>query len=214
MKMLIVAAGKLPANELINQYAEESDFCIAVDGGLCAFEHTSIVPNLIVGDMDSVDSIVLNEYLKKGSEAVFAEAEKNETDSMLALDIAIKRGATKIVMLGATGGRIDHLLSNIMLLKRAHKKNIELVMEDKRHTISIGKGDFDIKGKKGQTVSLIPINDSVHVTASGLYYPLENLRLTNDKPRGVSNLFLRETAHIKSDRYVLVIKIKEPIKRQ
>ncbi len=211
MKMLIVAAGKLPPGELLIKRAEQSDFIIAVDGGLSAFAKTGIIPNLIVGDMDSSRLVSVQKYVRMGSECHQVSAEKNETDTQLAVDIAIQKGAREIVLLGATGGRIDHLLSNIMLLKRAMRAGVLMVIEDKLQTVEIGKGTFEINGEPGQTVSILPVNSFARVTAKGLYYPLEGLLLTNGKPRGISNLFLKEKAQISTKQPVLVLKLKTHI---
>lgn len=208
MKALLVASGTAPGDKLLRRRAKEADLLIAVDNGLAAFDRCGIVPDLIVGDMDSVPRGMLAAYEAK-AEVVTAPAEKNETDAALAIDEAVKRGVEKIVLLGATGGRIDHLLSNLMLLKYAYNKDAALSIEDDGHEIFMCKGETEIYGKKGQTVSIIPVNKSAVVNAKGLYYPLENLLLTNEKPRGVSNIFLGEKASVSSDDFVFIIKIKE-----
>jgi thiamine pyrophosphokinase len=209
MKTLIVAAGKMPSKKLLAERAEHSNFIIAVDGGILAFKKTDIIPNLIVGDMDSATAVLVQRYIRVGSENRRAAAEKNETDTQLALDLAIRKGAKEILLLGATGGRIDHTLSNIMLLKRALRAGVSMRIEDKTQVIEIGQGEFDILGTPGQTVSILPVNSFARVTASGLYYPLKKLGLSNEKPRGVSNIFLRGKAHISTRQPVFIIKIKE-----
>ncbi len=208
MKALLVASGDAPSDALLRRRAREADLLVAVDNGLAAFDRCKIVPHLIVGDMDSVSPQMLFAYAER-AEVVSVPAEKNETDAALAVDEAVKRGADRIVFIGATGGRIDHLLSNLMLLKYAHNKDAVLWIEDDRHEISLSKGETEIHGKKGQTVSIIPMNKCAIVNAEGLYYPLERLTLTNEQPRGVSNVFLGTKAKITSDDFVFIIKIKE-----
>lgn len=206
MNMLIVANGAPPSAKLFTKRYKQADYVIAADGGLAVFGDAA--PNLIVGDMDSAGKASLEKYRRMGSELLVAPVEKNETDSMLALDEAIRRGAKRITMLGATGMRLDHTLSNLAMLKRAMQKGVALTIEDDEQVITIGRGEFDITGKKGQTVSILPMNASAHVTATGLYYPLENLLLANNKARGVSNVFLGGSAHISTKQPVILIKIK------
>ncbi|MEG0256740.1 MAG: thiamine diphosphokinase [Christensenella sp.] len=208
MDALMVASGEAPSEELFKRRAKDAELLIAVDNGLSVFEKFQIVPHLIVGDMDSVSKKTLKLYEDK-SEIITAPTEKNETDAALAVDEAAKRGVEHIVFLGATGGRIDHLLSNLMLLKYAHNKDADLIIEDDEHEICLRRGNFDIYGKKGQTVSIIPMNKSAVVNAKGLYYPLVNLVLTNEHPRGVSNVFLGNKAAVKSDDFVFIIKVKK-----
>ncbi len=208
MKMLVVAAGAKPPAPLLRKRADEADFVIAVDGGLYALTDIGIVPGLIVGDMDSVEPSLIDKMRAKGSDVVLAQCEKNDTDTWLAMQEARKREANEVVLLGATGGRTDHLLSNLMLLKWSLKNGVKLTIEDEVQTIEIGAGDFEIYGKTGQTVSILPVNSFARVTVKGLYYPLQNLLLTNGRPRGVSNVFQEPKATIHTTQPVLVITVK------
>lgn len=208
MKALIVSAGDPPSAALMKARAGECDLLIAADGGLDCFEQTGISPHLIIGDMDSAAGALVRKYAESGAELVTAEAEKDDTDSFLALEEAISRGANEIVWLGATGGRVDHLLSNLMLLKWAAKRGASLTIEDDTQLITLGTGSFTIYGSAGDTVSLIPVDESATVTAGGLYYPLERLVLTNSRPRGVSNVLLGESADIETDAPLFVLVLR------
>ncbi len=209
MKAIMVASGQQPGRPLLQEHSKNADLIVAIDGGLVALDKFGILPDFIVGDMDSIPKELLQEYQQKGCELLTAPAEKNETDAMLALDEVIARGGKEIVFLGATGGRIDHLLSNLMLLKRAYCKSVLLTIEDELQQIELHKGSFEIRGEVGQTVSIIPVNERAVVNASGVYYPLDNLELCNDKPRGVSNVLTQTCAQIKSSDFVFIMKDKD-----
>lgn len=204
----MVAAGDAPSEVLFRSRAKDTDLLIAVDNGLEIFRQYGMKPDIIVGDMDSVSEKLLEVYKEKAM-IIKAPVEKNETDSALAIDEAAKRGAVRIFFLGAIGGRMDHFLSNLMLLKYAYNHNIFLTMEDDKQEISLHNGTFEIIGKKGQTISILPMNRQAEVTAEGLYYPLQKLLLTNEHPRGVSNIFMGKSAKISSDDFVFIIKIKK-----
>ncbi|WP_066648018.1 thiamine diphosphokinase [Christensenella timonensis] len=207
MHAVLVAAGEKPPKDFALGLLQSADLKIAVDGGLAVFEECGVIPDLMIGDMDSVDASLLQGYSFMQVPLYQASSEKDETDGMLALDEAIARGAKRIVLLGATGGRIDHLLSNLMLLRRAHEKDVKLVICDALQEIVIEKGGFEICGSVGQTVSILPVNEQACVHCfDGLYYPLDHLVLRNDEPRGVSNVLTKECAVLHSDDYVLVIK--------
>lgn len=205
MKALMVGAGEDPGVRLLRERAGQTDFIIAVDGGLQFLHHAGILPDLIVGDLDSADQRLVDEYPPSAYRYLNANTEKDETDSMLALDQLIADGFKTIFFLGATGKRIDHLLSNFMLLKRAFSADAELIIEDKTQIVRLCIGDFTVRGKVGQTVSIIPFEEYATVSAAGFYYPLHSLRLTNDVPRGVSNILTKETASGYSDRFIYVI---------
>jgi thiamine pyrophosphokinase len=205
---LIVAAGKQPPEKLLLERAAQANFIIAADGGLFSLARAGVTPHLIVGDLDSASRALADRFRGEGSEYLPAEAEKNETDSFLAVEAALDRGAGEIVLMGATGGRLDHTMSNMMLLKWTFERGVRLMIEDETQTIEIGCGDISITGRVGQTVSLLPVDSGAVVTAAGLYYPLKELLLTNKRPRGVSNLFAAPRAALRTDRPVFIIKIK------
>ncbi len=206
MNALIIAAGEKPSPNLAKKRASECDLLIAVDKGLEVYKEIGIMPNFIVGDMDSVKPALLKEYasVKK----LTLPTHKNETDTHMALEVAFKQTQGKIYLLGGLGLRQDHALSNIMLLKYACRRGRTLIMEDDIQTMYAINSPTEIQGKKGQTVSIIPINSFARVTASGLMYPLENLLLTNARPRGVSNVFTHTTAFVNTKQYVLICLIK------
>lgn len=209
MKALLVASGDAPGFALLMKEKKDADLTIAIDGGIAVFEQFGLSPDIIVGDGDSGMQELTEKYKIMDIPFIFANKEKNETDAFLALEEAIKAGSNEVALLGATGGRMDHFLSNMMLLKWAHQKNVRLTIEDDRQWISIGQGDFEISGQKGQTISILPVDEFAIVTAEGLYYPLQRLRLANNRPRGISNLFLGERASIHTKEPVIIIKIKQ-----
>ena len=208
MKALLVAAGDEPGKALFLDAVQQAELLIAVDGGLRVFDKYGVEPAFIVGDMDSVEPSLLKKYERKSC-FLTAPSEKDDTDLTLAVDKAKEEGAEEIRLLGATGGRIDHLLSNLMLLKYTFQKEMSLTIEDDSQEITLHIGAFHISGQPGQTVSIIPMNRKATVTASGLYYPLEDLVLTNERPRGVSNLMLGNRAEISSDDFVFICKDKK-----
>lgn len=118
MKVLIVLGGDAPGVELLKACADEADFSIAADRGLEAFDAAGLEPDMLVGDMDSVSQNVLARYESRLSEDRL-NCIKNDTDCEYALNLAISRGATEIVLLGALGGRLDHALANLMMVVRA-----------------------------------------------------------------------------------------------
>lgn len=210
MRAVLIAAGDRPPKEFVLHHLQFADIKIAVDGGLAVYDACDTAPDLIIGDMDSVDAILLERYSALHIPCIKAPAEKDETDGMLALDEAMDRGAKEIVLLGATGGRIDHLLSNLMLLRRAYEKDVRLRICDEIQEIVLEKGAFEICGNVGQTVSILPTNEQACVHGmNGLYYPLDHLLLTSDNPRGVSNVLTKECAKLTSDDYVMIIKNKQ-----
>lgn len=209
MKALIIAAGNIPSTDLIKRRAADSALLIASDNGILGFKQAGIEPDVLVGDFDSLNKCDIIEYEKNQIEIIRLKPEKNETDTEMALLVARDRGAVDISLLGATGGRLDHTVANLMLLKFAYKLSLHLIIEDDLQSIRIDKGEFIICGEEGEVISLFPVNEYAVVNAvNGLKYPLDKLTLTNSNTRGVSNVLTKNKVKIFSSDLLWIIKNK------
>ena len=193
MRALIVLGGDAPGAALLERCMKDADLVIAADRGLEAFDAAGLVPDLAIGDMDSVPHDVLARY-----ESCLPQQRlsciKDDTDGEAALNLAVSRGAKEITFLGALGGRLDHALANLMLLVRAHKLGAFAQIVDERVRIFRVDGRAEIAGGKGDTVSLLPLGQAQGVTISGFFYPLEDYTLRNDQTLGMSNVITGEIA--------------------
>ena len=197
MKALIIAAGTPPKTRMVVNESKTADLIIAADAGMTVLRRRKIKPDVVVGDLDSAKDSDLGFFIKEGVEVIRLKKEKDETDAVAALDLAIERGADEIVILGAVGLRLDHTLANIMLLKRAYRKGIQAYLKSSSTQVYICDKQSEIIGKKGDTVSILPVGESALVESSvGLYYPLNNLELKSDFPVGISNVLTADRASI------------------
>lgn len=190
MKALIFSGGhfsSLPDDFDITEYS----LVICADSGYLSAKKAGITPDVFVGDFDSVAK---NEV--KASKIVELYPIKDMTDTQEAVDIAIKGGAKEITILGALGGRIDHTLANIHLLKYAKEKGAMAEILDNNSYITTVDKTLEIKAKKGHCLSLIPLTDCEGVSISGVFYPLENAEMPVGNPYGISNEFTDPVAKI------------------
>lgn len=193
MRALIVLGGDAPDAALLAREKQKADFTIAADSGMDAFDAAGLEPDLLVGDMDSIDHVVLERY--RGSEERLS-CIKDDTDGVHALDVALKRGADEISILGALGGRLDHALGNLMLLVRAHERGAEAeILADGVRIVRVN-GRETLCHAQGDTVSILPLGQAKGVTLTGLYYPLTDKTLESDYPLGISNVVTEEEAII------------------
>ena len=196
MRALIVLGGDAPENMLLISCAGYADLKIAVDKGYEAFDRAGIMPNLLVGDMDSVSSEAL-ERAQKSTQIERLPCQKDDTDGVHAVDVAIARGAKQITILGALGGRMDHALANLMLLVRAHEKGAYAEILDEHMRIVRVDGEIEITGAKGDTFSLLPLGKAEGVVIEGCaYHPEEELSLDSGYPMGVSNVITEDEAKV------------------
>lgn len=196
MRALIVLGGDAPDKLLLLSCAGYADLKIAADKGLEAFDAAGILPNLLVGDMDSVSQ----QALERASQCMQVERlpmHKDDTDGVHALDAAIARGADRITILGALGGRMDHALANLMLLIRAHEKGAYAEILDSQMRIVRVDGEIELTGAKGDTFSLLPFGSAQGVTVSGCeYHAEEPLTMRSGYPIGISNVVTEDSARI------------------
>lgn len=215
MKYLIVTGGETTdgfATEVIKNGGFE--VIIAVDSGMERLYQTHIPPDIIVGDFDSVNPDTLEFFRQQEQiDICMLEPEKNDTDTEYAIREAIKRGAKDITIIGATGSRIDHALSNITLLGVGLESGVKISILDSKNRIYMIDAPVTIKKSKqyGRYVSLIPyFGEATGVTLSGFKYPLDNYTLGGFNSLGVSNEIVEEEAHIGlSSGYLIVIESRD-----
>lgn len=195
MRVLIVLGGDAPGSELLERCMRASDLTIAADRGLCAFAGTRLMPDLLLGDMDSVPADVLARYEGRVPTRRLG-CIKDDTDGVDALDYAIEQGAREITLLGALGGRLDHALANLMLLVRASRRGVRAQIVDERVRIIRVDGEEVVRDAVGDTLSLLPLGEARGVTLTGFFYPLSDHTLKSDHPLGVSNVITEREARI------------------
>lgn len=182
---------------------------IAGDRGLEALYQLKIIPNHVVGDFDSVSPEILKFY-KKQSQIIFHtyHAEKDNTDTDIALQLAIKLKSSRITIMGALGRRMDHALANIHILKDALEANIPCQMIDEHNRIYLINKEMTLKKDKvyGKYVSLIPLTSTVEgLTLAGFKYPLHDYTLPIGTSLGISNEIVTDTAHIEMKNGILIV---------
>lgn len=215
MNCLIVTGGNIDfefATELIktNQYK----LIIAADSGMHFLFKAKIIPNVIVGDFDSVSEEVLNYYSdKKDVEIHKLNPMKNDTDTEYAMRCAIKKGVHCIDIIGGTGSRLDHVMGNINLLGIGFEENVEISLVDKNNRIRlINQNTILYKEQQfGKYVSLIPYSPKVdQVVLKGFKYPLNDYTMGGFNSLGISNEIVDNEAEISfSDGIFILIESRD-----
>jgi len=204
----VVAAGDAPANEDWANRIRPGDLIVGADGGAGRALAHGLVPDVVVGDMDSTPAEVLAALAAQQVELVRHPRAKDETDLELALCYAAGQGAEEIVVLGALGGRLDHTLSNVLLLALPELEGVTVRIVHGREEVLLARSGerVPLLGESGDVVSLLPLGGDVHgVTTSGLLWPLDHETLRFAFSRGVSNVLTGREAWIEVEEGYLVV---------
>lgn len=195
-KCVIFCAGEFdkPAAPL------EGAFVIAADGGYAHTQKLGIVPDLVLGDFDSLGFVPEN--------ATVHPVEKDDTDAMLAIRAGLEAGCTDFVIYGALDGpRLDHTIANLQSLLFLASHGARGTIVGLKNIITTVQNETVVfPAQDTGTVSLFALGRTAKVTIRGLKYDLENGCLTPDYPLGVSNQFLgKESSITVTDGCVLVL---------
>ena len=190
----IFAGGVLNGSDFI--CIESDDRVICADRGIVHAQKLKIVPNLIIGDFDFYKS-----QLPENVEILRSVPEKDDTDTMLAVKTAISRGAKKIRIYGALGGRFDHTFANIQTLKFASENGCWAEIADEGNRIMLReKGVHQFRKMDGWYFSIFSYSEELNIKSlRGVKYPLENYLMKNSFPIGVSNEFEADSAELSID---------------
>ena len=184
MKAFIYTGGEIFPNN-ITEHPKADDLTIAADSGYSNAKTLGDLVQILVGDLDSLD----RSKIEGRPELIEVPVEKDFTDTQLAVETALKRGADDIVIIGGLSGRLDHTLSNLAILKDLSDRGIYAVMADGRNRVRYIKSTSTLIARSGYTyLSLIADGEKVKgVSIEGCKYPLENAVLNDRYQYAVSN---------------------------
>src|SRR5262245_16337040 len=207
MRIVVVASGALaPGDE---HWLDGADAVIAADGGAAALERLGRRPARLVGDLDSADPELVERLDAAGVRIDRHPADKDASDTELAVRAAVADGADRVDLLGATGGdRLDHELANVLLLADADLERVELRMIAGATTVrALHSGPaLSLWGDVGDLVTLLPIGGNAHgVSTTGLRWPLDAATLGMGGSRGLSNVVVERDASVRLTDGVLLV---------
>ncbi len=208
---ILITGGSLDldfASSFLKQH--RPDCVVSVDAGLEAAKKLGLKPDAIVGDFDTVRPDVLEEYRRQpGILWDVHKPEKDETDTELAIHTALKLGCRRLILLGATGGRLDHEWCNLHLLKLCLDQGAEGILADPRNRVYLlNRGKVFRRGQVfGRYVSFLPFTERVSgITLTGFKYPLtdRDLRMGEEAGLCVSNELAADEAEIRFRDGILI----------
>ena len=207
---LMVLAGISPSIELLSWRMEEADYSIAVDGGFHSFRQADLLPNLLIGDLDSLSETELKS-IKYANFQVLQISDQNTTDFEKALNWVSQNLKTKhLIVLGGLGKRSDHMITNLLLASVADK-SLEITFDDDREWIRrvTETCPLTLHGRKNANLSILPFKKCEGVRTKGLEWNLMGETIGGNKIVGQSNVCRSDTVEIACDSGSLFVFVEK-----
>lgn len=207
-RCIVIGAGDFTPVDIVKK---EDDYCIAVDGGYLYCKMIGIEPDLVVGDMDSIDESVRGELEalieNEPSRIVILQPEKDDTDTLAALRIALDKGYRNFLIYGAMGGRLEHTIANIQCLSFLKNQGAKAYIMDAEVMMTVIQNETVKFNKKMEGVlSMFSLGERAEgVTITGMKYCLNQAIVTNDYPIGISNEFIGEEGQVTVEKGMLLL---------
>jgi len=188
VKALILAGGVVHPSPRLSMLLEGVGLVIAADGGLRHCKALEVTPDLLVGDLDSVREDMRAAWPDLPVEV--HRPDKDDLDLELAIDAALSRGATHVLVVGAAGGRLDQTLAAALVAGRYAEAGQRVDLLDGEHeTYALAAGTSrSWHLPRGTTFSVLALGDPARVDVHGAAFPLRDAALPRGVGLGVSNV--------------------------
>jgi thiamine pyrophosphokinase len=207
MKVVVVASGELDASDAT--WLDDADLVIAADGGAASLDRIGRMPDVLIGDLDSIDSPLVARLAAAGITVERHPVDKEASDTELAVEMAVGAGALAVVVLGAMGGaRLDHELANLLLLADPALAGHDVrAVRGGTLVRAVHAGErLVLEGSSGELVTLLPLGgDAEGVTTEGLRWPLDGATLRMGRSRGLSNELVAARASVRITQGTLLV---------
>lgn len=207
MRAAIFLNGSPDSPGLIQHVVRRADLVVAADGGARYALNAGVIPDLVIGDMDSLGEELVREVEKRGASLERYPLRKDKMDGHLAVLAARKRGASAVDFLCAMGGRLGALFAVPHILLAAERIGLRsTVVADWGRMFVIEAGSRAVEGDPRDSVSVFPLSGpAAGVTIEGMEYPLENATLDPGDTLGFHNELVGNEARVSVGKGALLV---------
>ncbi|MCL2619858.1 MAG: thiamine diphosphokinase [Defluviitaleaceae bacterium] len=202
IRAVIISGGAIADYDFIRSQLRDGDTVICADSGYDHAVKMGVKPQVLVGDFDSIgclDDVPSDVVVRSHS------PRKDFTDTEIAIEYAREQGFKRFLLVAVLGSRVDHSLTNVLLLKRFLEWDCDAVIVDEHNKIMVTGSVLCLDEPVGSLVSLVPLTDCEGVVTDGLEYPLDGARLLVGEGLGVSNVVMRAGASVSVGKGVLLV---------
>lgn len=196
-RCIILANGQSPNKSVFDfLFSKGYNTLICADGGANSAFRLGLTPQYVIGDLDSIDKEVLKNFSHSLNTEVVKYKRQNDTDVEKALKHAIKKKFTSVVLLGATGDRLDHSFCNLGIALKFDGK-IKVTIIHQKSVLFVYENEIKLTSTPGEIISIYAISEKTRITSKGLKYPLKNSSLPFGKKESTSNVATSEEVYLK-----------------
>ena len=202
-KAIIIANGDAPKKSQIN-YLQKIGYStiVCADGGANSAKKLNIIPDYIIGDLDSISKKNLNFFEKKSK--IIHYKRQNDTDVEKSLKFLIKKKYEEVVLLGSTGDRLDHTICNLGIVIKYFEKIKISILHGNSFLRAYNK-DVEIKTIPNEIISIYGFDKKTKIKSNGLKYPLKNVTLPFGESESTSNVAVKDKVKFKIKGGVIFI---------
>lgn len=194
--------GAMSLTPALRPYPTAEDYVIAADRGYDSLMAYGVVPDLAVGDFDSLG------YQPDHPNVIQLPVEKDDTDMVFALRKGLELGYRRFLLLGGVGGRLEHTLANLQLLDWLTGQGGQGFLAGEKTVATAIRGPASLTfpaAMSGYLSAFCNSGTAEGVTLENLKFPLEHSTLTSSFPLGVSNQFLGQSARVSVEKGSLLL---------
>jgi thiamine pyrophosphokinase len=202
-KCIVLANGKAPQKSVV-QFLTKKNFetLICADGGSNSARKLNLMPDFIIGDLDSTKESTLKYFSKKSK--IIKIKRQNDTDVEKCLKFAIKNKAEEAILLGVTGDRLDHTFCNLgIVIKFFSRIKLNIIAENS--FLTAYKNKADLKTILGETISIYGFSSKTKIISKGLKFPLKNIALPFGEKESTSNVAISNKVSLKINGGIIFV---------
>ncbi|MCK8817273.1 thiamine diphosphokinase [Natroniella sulfidigena] len=209
-RAIVFINGKMKGKkEFYLKYIQKEDKVFCADGGAKHTYNLGLMPELILGDFDSISKEVLSYYQNKGVELKKYPSEKDKTDTQLLLELLSKRGFQKVIIFAGLGGGLDHILGNLYLLEKFSELDLDISLVTPSEIIEVITEQKVIKDQQNKRVSFSPLTSkATGIDLTGFKYQLKNGVMVRGNTLGLGNFIVEKeaTVKLKTGKLLMIIR--------
>ncbi|RKY56397.1 MAG: thiamine diphosphokinase [Candidatus Neomarinimicrobiota bacterium] len=210
-RALVLGNGSYPDENQTRNIIQKSSFIVCANGGSIKAREFQINPDIIIGDIDSIDSGTIEYFIKQLDIPIIKNLSQEENDLEKSIIYLLKHGYNRFILVGFMGKRDDHTIATLQIVKKYLTRAEFQIFSEYSEIFLLKKGFYEFQTVPQQIISLFGFPHARGVSTKSLKYPLVNEHL-QEGSRGLSNQAISEKVSIKiNSGTLLVIKINSTV---